>query len=135
MSASTAVRSAVEWVVAAGGVVALLWVAGLVIRPLLEPATRVSSEVVAAAVPGVPPDATRVSLLMLRDGREIRTGLTHAVLEELLPAGQRAAEPMRSDADGTRLTQTYRDGARSFVVTCDRDDATGQMYVSGIYLP
>lgn len=136
MRARTAARSAFEWVTAASIVLAAAWFSSDLARVWIGPKVPLSSSAEPAVAPDVPEGAISVSLLVLLDGREIRTGLTHAQLESLLPNRQAVQKPhVSATPAGTRLRQAYSDGGRMFFVTCERADDTGVMRVARIYVP
>ncbi len=136
MQARTAMRSAFEWVMAAAIVLAVAWLSSDAARVWVGLTHLPVSDTERATEEGVPDGATSVSLLVLLDGREIRTGLTHAQLESLLPARQAAEKPVTTTSpSGSRLLQAYSDSGRRFFVSCERNESTGTMQVAGIYLP
>ena len=136
MRARTAARSAFEWITAASIVLAAAWFSSDLARLWIGPEVPGGSSAEPAVAPGVPKDALSVSLLVLLDGREIRTGLTHAELEALLPNGHAVQKPdVGASPAGSRLTQVYSEGGRMFFVTCERADDTGVMRVARIYVP
>jgi hypothetical protein len=136
MKARTAARSAFEWITAVAIVLAVAWLSSDAARVWFGPIHTLVAEPERTTVHGVPGGATSVSLLVLLDGREIRTGLTHAQLESLLPPRQAVETPvMTSSPGGSRLLQAYSDSGRRFFVSCERNESTGTMQVAGIYLP
>jgi hypothetical protein len=131
----------VEWLVAAGFLLATIAVASLVVRELQGPAT-VRAEVpvarshVASIPPSVPARAVSVPRLPFLDGKEIRVGDTAAAVAERLG---RAAESGRQDVDrgtlGERLTRFYEYGGSKFILVFEAFEKNGESRVAAIYLP
>jgi hypothetical protein len=126
-----------EWLAAALGVAALVWLLSVPVQRLVGP--RVEAALVeepAPVPPGVPAGATNVPVMYLLDGREIRQGELHTRLIKLLPDKLSTGPPIRAVATfGERQTRGYRVDGTEFYVVCERVEAGGPMRVSAIYLP
>ncbi len=126
-----------EWLVAATGVIALIWVLSVPVQRLIGP--RVDAALVdvpTASPPGVPAGATNVPVVMLLDGREIRTGDLQSRLTTLLPEKLADGPAHVSSGEfGERHTRAYLvDGTRLYIV-CERLERGGPMRVTGVYIP
>lgn len=129
-------RSVAEWVIAAAVLVALGWFSSDFARSWIVRKSEPAVEAMAGVPPGVPTGATSVPLLLLLDGREIRTGLTHAELQMVLGARLALGEAYKSDSTlGERITQAYADKGTRFFITTERTEPGGPVRVTGIYLP
>jgi hypothetical protein len=127
----------VEWIAAAFAVLGLTWVIFVPIQRAFGPRVEAAiTDTDTPAPPGVPGGATNIPVMLLLDGREIRTGDLHTRLDETLPP-QLADGPAHLSRGqfGDRHTRAYVvDGAR-FYVACERLEPGGPMRVAGIYLP
>jgi hypothetical protein len=125
-----------EWLVAAMGVGAVVWLVSVPVQRLLGPRVEASPvEEPAPVPPGVPPGATNVPVIYLLDGREIRQGELHTRLVKLLPDELSTGPPIRAVATfGERQTRSYRVDGAQFYVVCERVEAGGPMRVAAIYL-
>jgi hypothetical protein len=130
------VGSVIEWVAAAAGVLALVWLISVPLQRLTGPRVEASIDAPTALPAGVPGQATSVPVLLLRNGREVRHGELHSRLMQVLPDAALSGPIERSaGAFGERLTRAYTvDGMRVYVV-CERSEPDGPMRVAGIYLP
>jgi hypothetical protein len=131
------VGSFFEWLAAAVGAGAVVWVASVPAQRLMgPPAEAAPVEEPAAAPPGVPPGATIVPVMYLLDGRVIRQGELHTRLVQLLPDELLTGPIARGQGPfGERLTRTYTVDGTRFYVVCERMEPGGPMRVTSIYLP
>lgn len=131
------VGSFFEWLVAAIAVSALIWVLSVPVQRLIGP--RVDAALVDVPTglpPGVPAGATSVPIMMLLDGREIRTGDLHTRLNALLPEKLADGPAHVSTGEfGDRHTRAYTVGGTRFYVVCERLEKSGPMRIAGVYLP
>lgn len=131
------VGSFFEWLVAATGVVALIWVLSVPLQRLIGP--RVDAALVdvpSGLPPGVPAGATNVPVMMLLDGREIRTGDLRTRLNALLPEKLADGPAHLSTGEfGERHTRAYLVDGTRFYVVCERLEKGGPVRVAGVYLP
>lgn len=131
------VSSLFEWLAAAFGVGALVWVISVPVQRVIGPGVEAAPvEEPSAAPAGIPPGATSVPVMYLLDGRQIRHGELHTRLRQLLPDELLTGPVVRGEGlYGERQTRAYIvDGARFFVV-CERAVPGGPMRVAAIYLP
>ncbi len=131
------VGSFFEWIAAAAGAGALVWVLSVPVQRLMGPRVEAALvETPAPVPPGIPADATNVPVMYFLDGREIRHGELHTRLVRLLPEKLLSGPIVRGQGSfGERQTRAYTvDGTRFFVV-CERVEAGGPMRVTAIYLP
>jgi hypothetical protein len=131
------VGSFFEWLAAALGVGALVWVVSVPVQRLMGPGVEAAPIEEAPATPaGIPPGATSVPVMYLLDGRQIRHGELHTRLRQLLPDELVTGPVIRDEGpSGERQTRAYMvDGARFFVV-CERAMPGGPMRVAAIYVP
>ena len=131
----------VEWVIAAGFLLATVAVASLVVRELRGPErivaeTPAARPLVASMPAAVPPRAVSVPVLPFLDGKEIRVGQTAATVAANLG---RAAESGRQEVDrgtlGERLTRFYEYAGSKFIVVFEPFERGGEPRVAAIYLP
>jgi hypothetical protein len=131
------VGSAFEWVAAAGGVLALVWLISVPVQRVIGP--RVEASLVDAPTPpppGVPLTATSVPVILMLDGREVRHGELHSRLTQTLPEKFLDGPLIRSNGEfGERHTRVFVVNGMKFYVVCERTEQGGPMRVSGIYLP
>ena len=131
----------VEWIVAAGFLLATIAVASLVVRELRGPVkvladTPAARPVVASMPAAVPPRAVSVPVLPFLDGKEIRIGQTAGFVAAQLG---RAAESGRQEIDrgtlGERMTRFYEYAGSKFIVVFEPFERNGEPRVAAIYLP
>lgn len=136
MKGGASLRSIVEWAIAAALLVSLGWFSSDLAGSWMARRTTLVRDAMAEPPSGVPTGATSVPLLLLLDGREIRTGQTHAEIQMLLGARLAVGEPHRSPGVlGDRITQAYTDNGTRFFITTERMEPGGPVRVTGIYLP
>ncbi len=131
------VGSFFEWIAAAAGVGALVWMVSVPVQRLMGPRVEAAlADVPPSVPPGIPTGATSVPVMYFLDGRQIRHGELHTRLLRLLPEKLLTSPVVRGTGDfGDRQTRAYSvDGTRFFVV-CERVEAGGPMRVTAIYLP
>jgi hypothetical protein len=131
------VGSLFEWLAAALALAVLVWLVYTPIQRVLGPRVEASLvDVPVARPPGVPAGATSMPVMLLLEGREIRVGLPHNRLVQILPDSLATAPILRSNAEfGERHTRTYMVDGRKFYVVCERREPGGALRVAGIYLP
>jgi hypothetical protein len=130
------VGSFFEWIAAAAGVAAVVWLISVPIQRVLGPRVEASIDAPAPLPPGVPPGATNVPVMLMLDGREIRHGELHSRLTQLLPEKLLDGEIVRSNAEfGERHTRAYVVNGMKFYVVCERSEPGGPLRIAGIYLP
>ena len=126
-----------EWLAAAVGAGAVVWVLSVPVQRLIGP--QVEAALVdepAMAPPGVPAAATKVPVMYLLDGREIRHGELHTRLSQKLPDQLVTGPVVRGQGlFGERQTRGYTVDGTRFYVVCERIEAGGPMRVTAIYLP
>jgi hypothetical protein len=128
--------SFVEWVIAALGVAAVVWVVSVPVARLTGPRVEASLvETRDGLPPGVRSDATSVPVMLFQDGRAIRLGDLETRLRQLLPDRFADGAPHVSPGPfGDRQTRTYRvDGVRVQIVV-ERTDRGSTPRVTGIYV-
>ena len=130
------IGSLFEWVAAALGVLALIWLlsrcrcSDCSARSVRGRARRRARPTLP---PGVPAGATSVPVMLMLDGREIRQGDLHTTADadaagETAPTVRRTAAPA-SSASATRAPTSST--ASRFYVVCERLEPGGPMRVSG----
>lgn len=130
------VGSFLEWIAAAAGVAAVVWLISVPVQRLLGPRVEASIEAPPAMPPGVPGDAANVPVMLLLDGREIRHGELHTRLLQLLPERLVDGPIVRSNGEfGERHTRAYNVNGMKFYVVCERSEPGGPLRIAGIYLP
>lgn len=132
------VGSLFEWLAAALGVMAVIWLLSVPVQRMLGPRVEAALVDVRPPVPaGVPASATSVPVMLLLDGRAVRQGDLHTRMVQVLPERLAQQHPViRSAGDfGERQTRTYVVNGTRFYVVCERMESGGPMRVSGIYLP
>ena len=133
--------SAIEWVLAASVLFAILAIGSVIVRELrqvsalLPVIAREAQPLLAPPPAGLPARAVSVPVLLLPGGREVRVGDTVAEIARRLgrqaEVGTQTAERARF---GERLLRFYeRDGTR-FVLVFESIEAGGPLRVAGIYL-
>ena len=130
------VGSFFEWVAAAAGVAALVWLISVPVQRITGPRVEASIDAPAPLPPGVPGGATSVPVMLLLDGREIRHGELHSRLMQILPDKLVDGPINRSNGElGERHTRAYVVHGMRFYVVCERTEPGGPMRIAGIYLP
>ena len=130
------VGSFFEWLAAASGVAALVWLISVPVQRLIGPQVEASIDAPAPLPQGVPAGAANVPVMLLLDGREIRVGELHTRLVHLLPDKLVDGPILRSTGDmGERHTRAYVINGMKFYVVCERTEPGGPLRVAGIYLP
>jgi hypothetical protein len=131
------VGSFFEWIAAASGVAALVWLISVPVQRVIGPRVEASLVETQSAPPaGVPTTATNVPVLLMLDGREVRHGELHSRLIQVLPDKLVEGPIIRSTGEfGERHTRTYVVNSMKVYVVCERVEPGGQMRVAGIYLP
>jgi hypothetical protein len=125
-----------EWLAAAGGVAALVWLISVPVQRVLGPRVEASIDAPAPLPPGVPGGATNVPVVLLLDGREIRHGELHSRLVQVLPEKLVDGPIVRSNGElGERHTRAYTINGMKFYIVCERVEPGGPLRISGIYLP
>jgi hypothetical protein len=126
-----------EWLVAAVGVIALVWLLSVPVQRALGP--RVDAALVdvpPGLPPGIPAGATSVPALVLLDGREVRNGVLLSRFSSIVP--ERFADgPAHVSAGefGERRTRAYLIDGTRFYVVFERLERGGPMRITGVYLP
>lgn len=126
-----------EWLVAGVGVIALVWLLSVPVQRALGP--RVDAALVdvpSGLPPGIPAGATSVPVLVLLDGREVRTGVLLSRFNSIVP--ERFADgPAHVSAGefGERRTRAYLVDGTRFYVDFERLERGGPMRITGVYLP
>lgn len=130
------VGSFFEWIVAAVGVAAVVWLLSVPIQRALGPRVEATVDAPGPVPPGVPAGATNVPVMYLLDGREIRHGELHARLVEIVPARFIDGPVVRGIGTfGERHTRRYAVDGTQFFVVCEQFEPGGPLRVAGIYLP
>lgn len=130
------VGSFLEWIAAAAGVIALVWLISVPVQRVLGPRVEASIDMSPPLPAGVPAGATGVPVMLLLDGREIRHGELHSRLTQLLPDDLIDGPVIRSTGEfGDRHTRSYRVNGMKFYVVCERAEPEGPMRIAGLYLP
>jgi hypothetical protein len=131
------VGSFFEWLAAAAGVAALIWVLSVPVQRVIGP--RVDAALVdvpTSLPPGVPAGAMNVPGIMLLDGRQIRTGDLQSRVTSILPESAARGPTVISTGEfGERRTRTYIVDGTKFLVVCERLERGGPMRVTGVFLP
>jgi hypothetical protein len=131
------IASLFEWLVAAVGVIALVWLLSVPVQRALGP--RVDAALVdvpPGLPPGIPAGANSVPALVLLDGREVRTGALLSRFNSLVP--ERFADgPAHVSAGefGERRTRAYLVDGTRFYVVFERLERGGPMRITAVYLP
>jgi hypothetical protein len=131
------IGSLFEWLVAAAGVVLLVWLIAVPVQRALGPGVEASLvDVAPGNPPGVPAGASNVPVMLLGGGREIRHGDLFSRVSAFLP--ERLAEGpahLSPGEFGDRMTRAYAVDGAKFYVVWERTEPSGPMRISGIYLP
>jgi len=131
--------AALEWIVAAGFLLATLGVASLIVRELrVQPLQAPPAEVATppAALPAtIPARAISVPVLLLLDGRQVRVGDTLDSVAQVLGRGAEVGtQVVDRGALGERLTRFYEYRGTRFLLVCEPFERRGTLRVAGIYL-
>jgi hypothetical protein len=130
------VGSIFEWIAAAAGVAAVVWLISVPVQRVIGPRVEASIDAPAPLPPGVPGGAMSVPVVLMLDGREIRLGALHTRLTQLLPDKLVNGPIVRSNSElGERYTRAYVVNGMKFFVVCERTEPGGPLRVSGIYVP
>lgn len=130
------VGSLFEWIAAACGVAALVWLISVPVQRLIGPRVEASIDAPAPLPPGVPAGATSVPVVLLLNGKEVRHGELHSRLVQLLPDKLVDGPIVRSNGElGERHTRAYKVDGMRFYVVCERSEPGGPLRIAGIYLP
>jgi hypothetical protein len=132
--------SAVEWIVAAGFLMATLLVGSLIMRelrtavPVATPAAAAGRS--PAVLPaGIPMRAISVPVLLLLDGKEVRVGDSVDHIADLLGrSAEVGTQVVERGPIGERLTRFYEHAGTRFVLVFEPFEANGAMRVAGIYI-
>ena len=137
--------SLLEWALAAACALAIAALGSLAIEALRTPRGIVRVNVEAAEGGGtpeldppaaIPPRAVSVPLILLKDGTELRVGERESSISpKLTRAWQTGGEALERTASGNRVTRTYDDGFRKFLLVFDPPDDATELRLSAIYLP
>jgi hypothetical protein len=132
--------SAIEWVLAAAFIIAVVVVASIIVREFRTmsasmPVIAREAQAPAAVPAGVPARAVSVPVLLLPSKKEVRVGDTFSAVAARLgrdaEIGSQAAERSRF---GERLTRFYEIAGTRFVLVFEPFEAGGQPRVAAIYL-
>jgi hypothetical protein len=130
------VGSLVEWMAAALGVVALVWVISVPVARLIGP--RVEASLVESRdelPPGVPAGATSVPVMLLMDARAIRLGDLDTRVRQILPDRLAVGAPHTSAGEfGERHVHRYRVNGTRVHVVIERTERAGPPRVTGIFV-
>lgn len=130
------VGSLFEWVVAALGVLGLVWLLSVPVQRVIGPQVEATLDAPSPLPAGVPSGATSVPVMLLLDGREVRHGVPHNRLIQQLPDSLVTGPIHRSAGEfGERQTRTYVVDGTKFYVVCERTEPGGPVLVSGIFIP
>ncbi|MGQ0734932.1 MAG: hypothetical protein ACT4QD_14910 [Acidobacteriota bacterium] len=131
------IGSLFEWLAAAAAVTGLVWLGSAQMRGVLGP--RLAAVIVEApggSPPGIPEGAVHVPVLMLLDGREIRSGELRSSLDGLLPETAAEGPAHTSSGEfGERHTRAYNVGGTRFYVVCEAHVPGSPHRVSGVWVP
>lgn len=126
-----------EWLAAGAAVIAVIWLLSVPVQRVLGPRVDASLvDVPTGLPPGIPAGATSVPVLMLLDGREVRTGVSQSRLNAIVP-DRFADGPAHVSAGefGERRTRAYLVDGTRFYIVFERLERGGPMRVTGVYLP
>ena len=131
------IASFFEWLAAGAAVIALVWLLSVPVQRVLGP--RVDAALVdvpTSLPPGIPAGATSVPVLMLLDGREVRTGALQTRFNAVVPERFADGPAHASTAEfGERRTRAYTVQGTRFYVVFERLERSGPMRVAAVYLP
>lgn len=132
----------VEWVVAAGFILAALAAGSIVVREFrtVSAVMPVIAREAPAPVPptpaGVPARAVSVPVLLLSDGTEVRVGETLSdIATRLGPTAVAGSSSVERAPNGERLTRFYQYAATRFVLVFEPFERGAEARVAAIYLP
>jgi hypothetical protein len=132
--------SALEWLAAFAGIVAVLAMGSVLVRDLRTVAAVTPviahEEVLPDPPASVPARSVSVPVLLLSDGSEIHVGDTAAELSSRIgPAAEVAPASIDRTPAGDRVTRFYAQSGQRFAVVLQPLDGDGQVRVAAIYLP
>jgi len=130
---------ALEWLVAAGFLVATLAVVSLIVRELRTSPVPAAPQIMAAmpaSLPAaVPARAISVPVLLLLDGRQVKVGDTVEQVAALLGrAAETGTQVVDRGAVGERLTRFYEIQGTRFLLVFEPFERSGELRVAAIYL-
>ena len=131
----------VEWVVAAGFILAALAAASIVVREFrtVSAVMPVIAREAPAPVPptpaGVPARAVSVPVLLLSDGTGVRVGETLSEIATRLGPAVAGSSSVERAPNGERLTRFYQYAATRFVLVFEPFERGAEARVAAIYLP
>jgi len=83
----------------------------------------------------VPSKAVSVPLVLLRNGSELRVGETESVVAgKLRPAWRVGGDVLERAPTGNRITRTYDDGGRRFILVLEPSAGGAERRLSAIYV-
>lgn len=132
--------SLLEWLVAIGGIVAVLAAGSVIVRDFrtVSAVTPVIAHEDALPDPpaSVPARSVSVPVLLLSNGAAVHVGDPADELSRLTTAGAEVAPPTidRTPA-GDRVTRFFAHSGQRFAVVLERLGGDGQARVAAIYLP
>jgi hypothetical protein len=133
--------SAIEWLLAAAFIVAVVAVASIVVRELRTvsaamPVIAREAQPSAAVIPaGVPARAVSVPVLLLPGKKDVRVGDTaSAIAARLGRAAEVGSQVVERSRFGERLTRFYEHAGSRFVLVFEPFEAGGEPKVAAIYL-
>jgi len=134
------VGSAVEWLVAVAGIVAVLAIGSVLVRDFrtVSAVTPVIAHEESVPDPpgSVPSRSVSVPVLLLADGSVLHVGDTADELARLMATGEEVA-PAAIDRTfaGDRVTRFFAHSGQRFAVVLQPVRSDGQARVAAIYLP
>lgn len=135
------VESILEWVLAAGFIVAALGVGSLVVREfrtvsaVMPVIAREAPAPPPAAPAGVPSRAVSVPVLLLPDGKAVRVGESLAdVAARLGRQAEVGAQLVERAPNGERLTRFYEHAGSRFVLVFEPFERDAEPKVAAIFL-
>lgn len=132
--------SAIEWVLAAAVILAVVAVGSIVVREMRTvgagmPVSAREAQPTSVAPAGVPARAVSVPVLLLTRDRSVRVGDTLSAIAARLgreaEVGMHAVEP---SPFGERVTRSYDCDGTRFVLVFEPREARGEPRVAAIYL-
>ena len=138
-STRTRYGSALEWAIAVACIVAALGLGSVALREIrtIRAATPVNAaERAPVEVPAaVPSRSVSVPMLVLSDGGRLHVGeRLAAAAGRIQPGWQVGDDAIERTAAGDRITRSYHDGVRSFMLVLDVSEDGGEPSVAAIYL-
>jgi hypothetical protein len=139
MSTRTRYGSALEWAIAAACIVAALGLGSVALQEIrtLRAATPVNAEGRAPVeVPAaVPSRSVSVPILVLSDGGRLYVGeRVSAIAGRIKPGWQVGVDSIERTPAGNRVTRSYHDGARSFMLVLEASEDGAEPSIAAIYL-